>query len=452
VQAVRVILIVSAMWGSARADGVVIIGGSPRAIGRAGVGTASDDGGGALLVNPAAMARRQTTRVQLGASFVDDSIEWREATGAPPARDQSGSTTLPFAAVESGVGSWVLGAGVMTSTAFERDFASPGRVPPSQFDQMFDDRYAGLAGSYRSDTVTAGAARRIGESIAVGASVAVSRVEVGEARALWASHAQSAVGDPNQDVYVALDAIDWASPSAVAGVLIAPPDTHVELAASISWTAEVHATGNASAARWAADPTPGQTPGVTVTGDSGTAQLAVQQPLAIRSAARWAGERWNAELDGDLWVYPRPADETSWGLTGIRVVDASGVAADVTQLPSRLSSRSHGAVRGAIDVELVEGFLWATAGYAYTTSSTSTARLSTTFGELAGHTAALGLEAAAGGFTISLGWARTWSTKRAVSGSAWQHDNPFGAPDAALPAGSYDGSIDVVGIALDAER
>ncbi|MEJ7597608.1 MAG: hypothetical protein WKG01_06835 [Kofleriaceae bacterium] len=39
--------------------------GSPRSIGRAGVGTVGDDGGGALVINPAAIARRDSTRVQL---------------------------------------------------------------------------------------------------------------------------------------------------------------------------------------------------------------------------------------------------------------------------------------------------------------------------------------------------------------------------------------------------
>jgi hypothetical protein len=451
VQAVRVAFFVSLVWGSARADGLVIAGGAPRSIGRAGVGTASDDTGGALLVNPAAIARRDTTRVQIGATVIDDAIEWHEAVSAPPARDQSGSTTLPFAAIEGGIGKWVLGAGVMTSTASDRAFATPGRNPPSSFGEMFDDRYAGLAGSIRRDTITAGGARRIGESVAVGAAIAISRVEIGEVRALWANHQQITVGeDPNHDVVLALDAVDWVSPSAVAGVLVAPPDTHVELAASVGWTSDVHASGDASASRWAMDATP--TPGVTVTGGSGRAWLDVRQPITVRTAARWVGDRWSAELNGDLWIFPHPADETSWGVSGIRVVDASNVAADVTKLPSRISTRSHGAIRGALDVELIEGFLWATGGYAYTTSSTGTAPLSTTFGELGGHTAALGLEVAAGGFTISLGWARQWSTKRALSGSVWQHDNPFGSPDTAIPGGTYDGSSDMVGIAVDAER
>ena len=40
-------LVLAAIPASAHADGIAIIGGSPRAIGRAGVATVGDDGGGA---------------------------------------------------------------------------------------------------------------------------------------------------------------------------------------------------------------------------------------------------------------------------------------------------------------------------------------------------------------------------------------------------------------------
>jgi hypothetical protein len=451
VHVLRAALFTTFVWGSARADGLVIGGGSPRSVGRAGVGTASDDGGGALLVNPAAMARRSSTRAQLGATAIDDTIEWREAVSAPPARDQSGTTVLPFAAVESGIGDWVLGVAAMTSTDTDRTFAGPGRNPPSSFGEMFDARYAGLAGSIRRDTFTAGVARRIGESIAIGASLSVSRVEIGEVRALWANHVPGPVGDPNDDVEVSLDGTDWFAPGAVAGVLVAPPDTRVELAASVAWTADVHATGDVAANRWAADGLAG--PGVTVQSATGSADLAVRQPITVRTGVRWLADRWVAELGGDIWIFPRSADETAWNVDGIRVIDASNVATDITRVPSRLSTRSHGALRGALDVELIEGFLWATGGYAYTSTSTSTAHLSTTFGELGGHTMALGLEASAGGFTITLGWAREWSVKRPVAGSVWRHDNPFaGGADAAIPGGTYDAATDLIGVSIDAER
>ena len=83
--------------GSARAGGLVITAGSPRGIGRAGTGTVGDDGGGALLVNPAAMARRDGARGQLGLALVDDEIAWEPEAG-PIARNQAPSSLVPMGA------------------------------------------------------------------------------------------------------------------------------------------------------------------------------------------------------------------------------------------------------------------------------------------------------------------------------------------------------------------
>src|SRR4051812_27477724 len=97
----RALAVVIAIASVAYADGTVIVGGSPRAIGRAGTGTVGDDGAGALLVNPAAMARRDGKRVQLGFAFVDDGVDWRsDADGAPVVHDQIGSLPVPTIAAE----------------------------------------------------------------------------------------------------------------------------------------------------------------------------------------------------------------------------------------------------------------------------------------------------------------------------------------------------------------
>ncbi|MDB4959033.1 MAG: hypothetical protein JWO36_6602 [Myxococcales bacterium] len=424
----------------------MITGGSPRAIGRAGAGTVGDDGGGALLVNPAALARRDTKRAQVGISVIDDNVVWqRYVDGAPTAHDQAGSVALPFLALEGAIGAWVIGAAAMTSTASQRVFRRPGRIPPESFASAFDYRYAGLEGSQRRDTVTLGVARRFGDAVAIGVAIAGSRVGIVETRRLWAGFAgrKEVIGDPAHDVEIGMTADDTFSPSAVAGVLIAPPDTRVELAASIAWARTAHVQGDVAAI--------GTMPAVSVQATGASAELDVREPLTLRAGARWLGERWIAEVDGDLWLFPSAAETASWQLHGLRVVDSSGVGVDLHSLPSRLSSRTHGAMRGSLDVELIAGFLWATAGYALTTSGTSTARLSPTFGDLGGHTFAAGLEANGGGVTITLGWARTWSIRRSAPTSSWQLDNPFRAGDAEVPAGNYDGSSDMVGIMIDLE-
>src|SRR6185503_13441902 len=89
------------------------------AAGRAGAGTVGDDGGGALLVNPAAMARRDGIRGQLGLALVDDEIAWEPEAG-PIARNQSPSSVVPMGAAIGSYGPWVFGLGAMTAGVSER--------------------------------------------------------------------------------------------------------------------------------------------------------------------------------------------------------------------------------------------------------------------------------------------------------------------------------------------
>ncbi|HEY5927000.1 MAG TPA: hypothetical protein VIV11_35175, partial [Kofleriaceae bacterium] len=169
----------------------------------------------------------------------------------------------------------------------------------------------------------------------------------------------------------------------------------------------------------------------------------------------WLGEWLIAEVGGDLFWFPKRAEATTWFLDDATITDVTTALQPKTvvlaELPSRISSRTHGALRGAVDVELISGFLWATGGYAFTTAGTARARLSPTFGDLGGHTAGLGLEATTGGFTITVGWARTWSVKEPEPVSRWRLDNPFGTGDGMIPRGTYDGSTDLIGVSIDAD-
>ncbi|HEY1812420.1 MAG TPA: hypothetical protein VGG74_08755 [Kofleriaceae bacterium] len=433
------------LCASAHADGIVIAGGSPRSIGRAGTGTVSDDGAGALLLDPAVLARRDDYRAQVGISFADDNVQWLENPDAPLARDQAESRILPTVALEAGFRGWVFGIGAMTSAASARSLREPGDLDPAHYGNAFDYRYDGYVGSTRRDTLSIGAARRIGDSVAVGISLAASRVSVGETRALWAGFIdrKDVLGDPAHDVTVAMTGTDDFSPSAVAGVLVAPPDTRVELAASVAWQRTAHVDGPVVAV--------GSTDVSARTTPSPTAHLDVPEPITVRTGARYLAEKWIVEVDGDLWIFPSSAASNSWQLDGVTVVDESSAAVNLTTLQSRLSEITHGAVRGAVDVQLVPGFLWATAGYAYTTANTDAAHRSTTFGDLSGHTVGLGLEATAGNFTVTLGWSRTWSVQRPEQISAWDLDNPFHGGDGEVPSGTFDESVDDVGILVDAQ-
>lgn len=428
--------------------GGLVTSSSPRSIGRAGASTVGDDGGGALLANPAAIARRDGKRAEVGMVFVDDEISWQSATrGAPLVRDQAPSSVAPYTAGFASYGTWTFGFGAMTAQVSERLLRRPSDITnPDDIDSAFDYRYAGIAGGIRRDTITIGVARRIGDSLALGLAVGGSRVSLTETRRMWAGFKDrnDIIGAAAHDLEIELTGDDKLVPSAVVGVLFAPQDTTLELGASISWSGKAHIDADAHA-------TGTRPTGPSASPDRVRATIDLDQPLVIRAGARYLGERYVLELGGEIAQVPKSARDTQWTVHGMSVVDGpTGFEVPLEVVPSRWSMRTHGALRTAIDAEIVAGFLWATVGYAHVVGSVTNAKQSPTFGDLGGETLGLGLEGKAGGFTVTLGWSRTWARARRVI-SAFTLDNPFSAGDRGVPGGVYDGSVDQIGILVDAE-
>ncbi len=421
---------------------------SPRSIGRAGTATVGDDGGGALLVNPAAIARRDGKRGELGMVFVDDEIAWQSATaGAPIVRDQAPSSVAPYAAAFGSFGGFTIGLGVMTSAVSDRSLRRPTDIAdPANIDVAFDFRYAGIAGGIRRDTMTAGIARRIGDSVAVGLSLAASRISVIEIRRMWAGFSgRDDIGSALNDLEIGFEGSDRFVPSIVAGLLFIAEDSPLELGASIGWvdTARISADVVAIGTR---------PMGPSASPDNARASLSLQSPLTARAGARYVGSRFVGELGGEVALARRSAEDTQWTIGGMQVFDGpSGAMAQLETVPSRISLRTHGAIRASVDVELIAGFLWATTGYAHVIGSVTKSKQSPTFGDLGGETLGLGLEGRAGGFTFTLGWSRTWAKARTVNQTTLALDNPFVSGDRSVPSGVYDGSIDQIGILIDAE-
>jgi hypothetical protein len=429
-----------------RADGIAIVGGSPRAIGRAGAATVGDDGGGALLINPAAMARRDTMRIELGASATEDDIEWQsDADGSPRSVGRAGSRAAPLGAVIGAIGSWVIGIGAMTAAVVDRSLPRPSNADPStalDLANRYNYRYAGIAGSYRRDAVALGLARRVGDSLALGVSFAAARVSVVERRRIFASPTGE-IGTTVGDVDLTFTAHDPISESAVAGLLYASNDAPIELGVSVAWTRTVELDGTVTATETPLGPR-------VTTIAAPSAAMHVTQPLALRAGGRYVGDRVVAELDGDLWLAARGSESTTWSVNGIRVLDPTRMGVDLSRIPSRIAQRTHVTVRAALDLAVVPGFLWATAGYAFATRATPADRMSPSFGDLGGHTLGLGLEATSGGVTATLGWSRTWASGSGAA-SAFRLDNPFHTVDGPVLPGKYYGQIDQVGVLVDAE-
>jgi hypothetical protein len=425
----------------AAADGLAEIA-PPRTTGRAGTGLVSDDGAGAVLSAPAGLARRDGVRVQAALAIVDHDLTIVTPQAASPAiADRSEPAAVPQIAVQGAIGPVVVGAVIATTAARDRRLPSPRPLQPdADVSRLFPHRYAGLASTVRRDTFAIGAATRPTEWLAVGAGAALSRVELGEERRLWAGFSgRDPLGAPGRDVGLALDGSDDAVPSLTASALLAPASAPLELALAATWSGDLALAGAAAAS---ADGTP------SITAGDPRARLTVDAPLVVRAGARWLGERWAAELGGDLWLHTRGVDAPRWSIDGLRVSDETTLSVAIDDVPALLAQRSHGAVRAAVDIEVASGFVWLTAGWSWSGASVPAGRQTAGFADLGGHTAAAGVEISAGGIAISAGWARTMAAARDVPGQVLQH-NPFGAGAAPANAGRYDAARDTVGLSVE---
>jgi hypothetical protein len=269
-------------------------------------------------------------------------------------------------------------------------------------------------------------------------------VRIEERRRLWAGFTSRLipVGDPAYDVDVAVAGDDRAVPGAVFGVFIAPTSLPIELAASIAWTNQIHVTGESQA--FAQEPA-----NLMVAADGPVvARLDLPADTTVRAGARYLGDRWTVEAGVDAWI-PRDDAAPVWRVDHAQVVDVLTGRSEPLVMASRFAPRRHVAARIALDLELVAGFLWLTAGYAYHSAGSPDDRLSPTTADLGGHTGALGVEVAAGGFTASVGWSRTFSRARTVEATGFGLDDPFDPVATTAGLGRYDAARDMVGIAIE---
>lgn len=417
---------------------------SARATARAGTGVVSDDTAAAWWQNPAAAARREAARAVAGATSLDTDLEIEPRLGYPAStlvsRANSGlSPQLSFAFAWNGL---VLGGSLLSSQRLGRRFEGPTSRSPEQADRESGLRYAGLAGVLRRDTVSLGAARRFGDQIAVGVSFSASRLALRETRRLWAGlEGRDVLRDPSRDLELSFAVDDAFIPAASAGVMIVPEDSPLELAFSATAVSGAALTGSVRAP-------PSET---RLLAGHREASLALPAQLVVRSGVRWLRGRWSFEANGEVELVRQSARRLDFQIFDLTIRDESGVYVTPTELPAQLSMRTLAHLRGAADVEVIEGLLWLCGGADWSPIETSSARLTPGFADLGGRTASLGAEISSGGVTLALGISRTWSRRVIVASSTRRLDNPFEAGDAMTGTGIYSSRNDLVGISLEVE-
>jgi len=414
---------------------------SARSVGRAGTGLVSDDTAGALYANPGGLARRSNPRGAIAVAVTDPAVSYTAPGDALAVTDQASGLIAPAVTAADGVGRVVIAAGYATTAAWSIALPAPRTgQPDADVARLFPHRYAGLGGSFTRHTAAAGAAMRVADWLALGVTARLDRVALDDDRRAWAGFAgRDRADDPSRDVEVAL-AGTAITPGGALGALIAPDDAPVELALAVSGSAPAHLDGSA---RVNSDGAP------VIEAMVLSASLTLPAILTARAGARWLAERWTLEVGGELAIAPGRS-APAWTVRGVRVVDAATqVGAPLDRVPALLVSQPHGALRAALDVEVAPGLCWLTAGYAWSSSSVPRASLAPAFADTGGHTGALGLEWTAAGFTITAGWARTFTHTVTVDTGTITQVNPFDAGAAVANLGRYRTSRDVVAIGLE---
>jgi hypothetical protein len=434
------LMLLAAASTPARADGDLDLL-SPRAIGHAGASLVSDDGPAALFACPASLARRADRRVQLAGGFVDDDV-WLAGADHPRVGDRGPAETVPLLGAVDTFGPLVVGLAFATTASIDRRLPVPeDALPAATVIADYPHRYAGFELRHRRHTLAAGAAVRPTEWLALGATLTASRIEALEARRVWAGfEGRDPLGDPARDVTITADAVAPVVPGGALGALVAPVDVPLELALGVAWTTAAEGDGDVSAIAVRTPP--------TVEAGAATATFRTPSILALHAGVRWVGARYTVEAGASAWQIGDGASD-AWTLSGVRIVDDSGATADLTRFATRAGRRSHGALRASGDLEVLPGFLWLSAGYAWHGAGQSRRGTTLSGVDPGGHTLALGAEITAGNAVITVGWSRQLARTVTVGEPALPFDSPFAGGTAAANLGEHGQARDHVGLGLE---
>ena len=423
------------------------------AVARAGAVVVGGDDATAIARNPAGLARRSSLRLTLGLSLDQRSVTYgsAESFAAPPpnVEDASDVAIRPWGGAAFGLGDRiVLGAAILAPTTV--DFTDP--VPAQAYDAAHDDREAALgryAGSHLAMSRWAGgvgAAVRLLPWMAVGAGVLAVRTRVEAARTIWAGPSPATrVADlsPDYDVLVLAAADGW-SPMASAGVVVAPPDLPLELAASVVWRGATSLRGmTAPATSRGAGPT--STPLAALAG--GTATLDLDAETVLRAGVRILGPRLSAELDGELDL--RGTATPAFALGGVAVTRPNGEPAPLSSLALGPTFAESFALRGAVDVQIVPGTLALVGGYAVSGAAASATSVTPVAPFTMTQTIAGGVEMRVDTARVTLGLAHDFRADRTNSPGDARVVAPFVTLDVPAAAGRTSGGATTV--ALDVE-
>jgi len=285
---------------------------------------------------------------------------------------------------------------------------------------------------------------RATQSLALGAAIGTSYVSLREHRHIWAgTMGTDEFPDATRDLRLETSGKDRFRPTATVGMLAAPYEWPLELALSITGTTNATIRGPASALHPLRSATPRQ-----LQSSKGSRQL--RPALEARVGARYLSTRFGVEANAEwrhLWGNAKP----SWQLDELAFDDGRGTTAQLESIDALFFEVNSATIRGAVELQIVEGFLWTTAGYRFRYVEKHTARINPAFDDTGGHAAALGIEASVDKATVILGFLHSFESKTTVAPTQTQMNvaAPFATLNQSATAGQYTRASTTIGLALE---
>ncbi|ACY14686.1 hypothetical protein [Haliangium ochraceum] len=422
---------------------------SARSIGRAGAGLVGEDGAAALLDNPGGLARREQWRAQVGVGVHQSPLRYRpgEDDSAAQLDDGAAASSAPLLGVQGSFASLLVGLAYLEPSELRRALPAAGdQLPAADIAALLPHRYGGVALDYSEAHLVLGAALRLNDWLALGASVGGARLHLRERRHVWAgARPRDEAFDPARDLVLTTAGSGYGLDVAV-GALLAPASVPLELAASARITATGRLRGAVAAER--AGDTAASQPSPTVALADAGASTSLPHLAVLRAGVRYLGERASVELDGDARV-PVGGDAT-WQITGVELSDDSLGTVALSSVPRLFERGWQAALRASAEVELVPGFLWFHAGYAFRTGISRAATMVPVAADLDGHVLAAGVEVYGPNTTLTLGFAHTIASGQRPLTDGRRSTSVYD-PAAAEPLGRgrYQGAHNALGVSLE---
>ncbi len=424
---------------TARADALTH---DARTLARAGGSVVSADGGAALDVNPAGLARRSVRRIALGATLADERARFR-ATGfgafdAAETRDRAPTRTSLAGHFISGIGTRVV-AGLAYSGPGSVRFDAPAPVgATAPVATGCDDRcaaphrYGGTRLDLSRHALAAGLAVRLTPWLAAGAAGEVAHVGLAATRMVWGGRTVGNTPgelDPAFDALLEFDTTAALVPGATVGLIAAPRGLPIELGLALTAESEARLAGTARLhdGRGRLDGSAGVT---ALSAPDARAELTLPGELTVRAGVRLLAARAAAELSAE---FTHREGQPVASLAGLSLRHDDGATAEVTQAPLGPTLIDAHALRIAADVDLIPGFLTLTVAWAFRSAGLVASSASPAWTGDGGHVLAAGVEARAGDVTVVVGIARTLDAEFSLAPGDARVLAPFVAGPPALP-------------------